>query len=221
MSGKIQQDVFVDDEKMISTGFSLASKCCICQQDQDSMAHLLWDYIFSRSIWTWLGNIFNFPNPFSFVGILKFVKNKSPIVKEAWLTAALSTMRELWFQKNNIMFDNGKPNENNFKKRILNLVHYEGYRMHGARWGQVYDSNILNFFNLSNRRIRFQAIKECYWSSPKIGYVLFCCDGAAAGNPGIAGFGIITRGCNCEVIGTVSGGLGITTNYIAETLEVI
>ncbi|XP_026416851.1 uncharacterized protein LOC113312302 [Papaver somniferum] len=77
------------------------------------------------------------------------------------------------------------------------------------------------FFNIGNRSIKFQAIKECYWSNPKMGYVLFCCDGAAAGNPGMAGFGIITRSYNCEVIGTVSGRLGITTNYIGETLAVI
>ncbi|XP_026435147.1 uncharacterized protein LOC113332862 [Papaver somniferum] len=142
------------------------------KEDQDNMTHLLWKCKFSKSIRTWLGNIFHFPNPFSFDDIIKFAKHKSPIVKEIWLTVAFSIMRELWFQKNNIMFDNGKPNANNFKRRIMNLVHYGGYIMH-------------------------------------------------VGNPGMAGFGIIARSNSCEVIGTVSGGLGISTNYIAETLAII
>ncbi|XP_026417070.1 uncharacterized protein LOC113312537 [Papaver somniferum] len=206
---------------MVNKGFSLASKCCVCKQDQDNMTHLLWKCKFSKSIWTWLGNIFHFPNPFSFDDIIKFAKHKIPIVKEIWLTSAFLTTRELWFQKNNIMFDNDKPNGNNFKRRITNLVQYGGYIMHGTRWGKQYDFDILNAFNLSNRRTKFQSIKECYWTNLKIDYVLFCCDGAAVGNPCMEGFGIIARSNSCEVIRTVSGGLGISTNYIAETLAII
>ncbi|XP_026378015.1 uncharacterized protein LOC113272387 [Papaver somniferum] len=48
---------------------------------------------------------------------------------------------------------------------------------------------------------------ECCWLNPPKNFVLFCCDGAAAGNPGLAGFGVIARDHDCAVIGTVSGGL--------------
>ncbi|RZC78655.1 hypothetical protein C5167_002837 [Papaver somniferum] len=53
----------------------------------------------------------------------------SPLVKEVWFTAACATMRELWFQKNLILFDNGKVNTHKFKSKILQVVHEGGIRM--------------------------------------------------------------------------------------------
>ncbi|XP_026384030.1 uncharacterized protein LOC113279558 [Papaver somniferum] len=60
---------------------------------------------------------------------------------------------------------------------------------------------------LGHRSTKFSEIKECFWLNPPRGFVLFCCDGAAAGNPGLEGFGIIARDHACTVIGTISGGL--------------
>ncbi|KAI3982230.1 hypothetical protein MKX01_028360, partial [Papaver californicum] len=62
---------------------------------------------------------------------------------------------------------------------------------------------------------------EVYWLPPMDRYILFCCDGASMGNPGNAGFGIIALSQDSQVVGTISGGLGITTNYIAEVMDVI
>ncbi|XP_026435796.1 uncharacterized protein LOC113333588 [Papaver somniferum] len=205
----------------VAQGYYIASMCSVCKQNQDSMPHLLWSCNFSLKIWKWLGNIFNFPIPVSFENIIHCAKNHSPIVREIWTTAAFCIMRELWFLKNRIMFENVQPNENDFISRILYLVHLGGYMMKGNRWSQDYDSQILNFFQLGHMSIKFTAIKECIWLNPPKGFVLFCCDGAAAGNPGLADFGIITRDHVCAVLGTISGGIGVASNYIAESLAII
>ncbi|XP_026396388.1 uncharacterized protein LOC113291022 [Papaver somniferum] len=49
----------------------------------------------------------------------------------------------------------------------------------------------------------------------------FCCDGSYFGNPGTAGLGVVIRDEFYQVIGTLCGGLGIATNYIAENYAVL
>ncbi|XP_026435199.1 uncharacterized protein LOC113332914 [Papaver somniferum] len=218
---KIRQGVFVDDQKRVTQGYSMVSMCCVCNQEQDSMEHLLWFCSFSLKIWQWLGNIFHFSIPSSFDNIFQLAKHYKSIVKEIWITDALSIIRELWFMKNIILFYNAKPNENSFKSRILNSDYHGGFRMKGTRWNQDYDTIILKFFHLDPRRTKFTTLKDCFWVNPAKGFVLFCCDGSAVGNPGLEGFGIIARDHECRVLGTISGGLGVATNYIAEALDVI
>ncbi|XP_026451725.1 uncharacterized protein LOC113352064 [Papaver somniferum] len=218
---KIQQEVYTDDVKLVKKGYSLASKCCICQQSQDSMEHLMWSCSFSKHIWQWLVSIFQFQIPTSFSDIIILAKQKSPIVRQVWITTACATMRELWFQKNKFINKSINPNLEYFKRKIMNLVFYGGYRMIGTRWGQNYDSEILQFFNLGQRNIRFKRIQECQWFNPSEGIVLFFCAGMTVGNPGMGGFGIIARGHDCQVIGTVSGGTGIATTHIDDALSIV
>ncbi|XP_026415835.1 uncharacterized protein LOC113311204 [Papaver somniferum] len=218
---KIQQGVFVDDQLKIQQGYSMVSMCCICKQDLDSMFHLLWSCSFSIKIWQWLGNIFHFSIPSSLEDVIHCAKNHSPIVKQIWLTSSFATMRELWFLKNRIFFDNAKPNENTVKSKILSLVHYGGYRMKATRWTHDYDSHILEFFKLGNKGSKFTTIRECVWLLPPRGVILFCCNGIALVDPGLAGFGIIYIDHDGAVVGTISGGLGIASSYIAKSFSVI
>ncbi|XP_026416492.1 uncharacterized protein LOC113311922 [Papaver somniferum] len=50
---------------------------------------------------------------------------------------------------------------------------------------------------------------------------MFCCDGSSFGNTGKAGFGVVIRDHVCQVVGVMTGGLGITTNYVAENYVVV
>ncbi|XP_026378810.1 uncharacterized protein LOC113273279 [Papaver somniferum] len=51
--------------------------------------------------------------------------------------------------------------------------------------------------------------------------MLFSCGGTAVGNSGMDGFGVIARNHNIRFIGTVSGGNGIATTYIADSLAIV
>ncbi|XP_026378045.1 uncharacterized protein LOC113272424 [Papaver somniferum] len=90
-------------------------------------------------------------NEESFTDVCNGASHHSPLVKEIWFTAACATMKELWFQKNSSLFDNGKVNIHKFKRRILQVVHEGGVRMKGKRWAYNYDSHIISFFNLRSR----------------------------------------------------------------------
>ncbi|XP_026383891.1 uncharacterized protein LOC113279413 [Papaver somniferum] len=101
------------------------------------------------------------------------------------------------------------------------MVSYGGFRMKGNQWNQNYDFQIIAFFNLGLRQSKFKCIKKCYWNPPQNGYTLFCCDGVSVDNVGAAGFGVVVRDHLCQVVGALAGGIGITTNYIAEIYDVV
>ncbi|XP_026450605.1 uncharacterized protein LOC113350687 [Papaver somniferum] len=218
---KIQQGAYMDDEKRIAQGYSLASKCCICQHDQDSMNHLLWRCNFSTHIWQWLVQIFNFQVPSSFTDILQFSKHKSPFVNQVWIIASCAIVRELWFHKNKTFHEGTTPNLLNFKRIIMSMVFYGSYRITGAKWMADYDSNIIYFFKIEQRNISNYSNKVCQWDKPKWGYILFCCEGIAIGNPGTTGYGVIARDHHCQVISTISGGVGVATNFIDKVLSIV
>ncbi|XP_026410505.1 uncharacterized protein LOC113305706 [Papaver somniferum] len=100
-------------------------------------------------------------------------------------------------------------------------MHEGSLRMKGTKWWQAYDQSIIDFFNMGIKFSKYSCIKECSWTTPEYGFILFCCDGSSFGNPGAADFGIIARDHECQVLGTMSGGIGTTTNYLAEVSAVI
>lgn len=53
---------------------------------------------------------------------------------------------------------------------------------------------------------------ECLWIAPSADEVLVCCDGAAAGNPGVSGAGVVARNSDCECLCAAIFGLGVMTN---------
>ncbi|OVA00282.1 Ribonuclease H domain [Macleaya cordata] len=61
----------------------------------------------------------------------------------------------------------------------------------------------------------------CNWYPPLVDEVEICCDGSARGNPRPAGAGVIFRNHLAEVILTVSHGLGVCTNYLAEITTIL
>ncbi|XP_026447851.1 uncharacterized protein LOC113348338 [Papaver somniferum] len=185
------------------------------------MIHTLWQCNFSVEIWSWLGSMFGFKNPNSFEDICVAAKHKSPIIKEIWMTAACATMKDLWFQRNKQLFEEVQPNCNAFKCRIYKEVQEGSYRMKGNQWSQEYDFQVLSFFKIGDRKIRFNCIKEIYWTAPATEFTLYCCAGVSFGDPGKAGVGIISRDCRSQVIGTLTGGLGIAPTFIADEFAIL
>ncbi|XP_026396942.1 uncharacterized protein LOC113291645 [Papaver somniferum] len=74
----------------------------------------------------------------------------------------------------------------------MKVVSKGGLRMTGTKWNQKYDMTIIEIFHL-----------------------------ASFGNPGVAGFGVCARNNNYEVLGTLSGGIGVATNYLEEIYAVV
>ncbi|XP_026459016.1 uncharacterized protein LOC113359634 [Papaver somniferum] len=206
---------------MIKNGYDMVSRCCISEKSQDNMNHLLWEYKFSIEVWNWACSVFNFTKPKYFEDVWRCARNKVLWLKNAGSLQPVQLSRSFGFGNNKKIFEQVRPNIQNFKCRIKKTVCEGGLRMKGNKWDQAYDNQIILFFNLGPRMIRFQNIKTCYWIPPKDGFILFCCDGASFGNPGAAGFGIVIRDHLFQVLGTLSGGIGVASNYITEVYVVI
>ncbi|XP_026429021.1 uncharacterized protein LOC113324983 [Papaver somniferum] len=204
---KLIQGVYMDDTIMVINGYDIVSRCCICETEQDSMHHVLWECRFSVEVWRWICNIFKFNLPNSFVEVWKSTSNKIPLVKKVWITAVCVILKELWFHKNKILFEVIKPNMNGFKCRILKLVHEGGLRITGTKWCQNYDQEIISRFHLGLRMSGFQCTNKCNWLPPEHGFIMLCCDGSSFVNHGSAGFGVVVRDSQCQVVGTLTGGI--------------
>ncbi|XP_026383717.1 uncharacterized protein LOC113279232 [Papaver somniferum] len=107
---KITRGACATDENLIKKGFNMVSRCYICKNNIDSLNHILWNFNFSKLLWRWLGGIFHFLNPLSFEDVLKLSKTSSPMIKEIWAICSYTLMVELWFLRNNICYDEDKPN---------------------------------------------------------------------------------------------------------------
>ncbi|XP_026383865.1 uncharacterized protein LOC113279387 [Papaver somniferum] len=185
------------------------------------MNHLLWECRFSKEIWSWICHVFKVKIPNSFEEVWNNAKGKSPFIEECWGIIACAILRDLWLQKNKMIFLQVKPNIQSFKRRIKRTVLEGGVKIKGHKWSTKIDDQVILFFKLKPRNLKYQCIKPCYWILPRTGVVMFCCDGASFENPGASGFGVVIRDHLCRVLGVISGGIGIATNYIAEVYAII
>ncbi|XP_026403781.1 uncharacterized protein LOC113299070 [Papaver somniferum] len=217
---KIVRGICSTDEKRKSKGFSLASKCYMCDVDSDNLEHILWFCNFSQIIWKWLGGIFLFCNPESYEDVMNFAKNKNGAVRDIWLLVASITMMEIWFLRNRICFEEEKVNLGNLKRRIKQYTKDCAVRIKSYMWECSYDYMVFKNFDLKHQPIKHQRIIEVSFFLPATDQILICCDGSSRGNPGAAGYGFV---CRDEIGGCIyveATGLGIATNYIAELMAI-
>ncbi|XP_026419637.1 uncharacterized protein LOC113315592 [Papaver somniferum] len=209
------------DDKMKKIKFQLASRCPFCKNSEENLEHILWFCDFSEIIRNWLGGIFSFTNPISFEDILLLAQNKSPAVKEIWKVAALVTLKEIWFMRNRMVYEEEAYKCEALKKRIISFTKESEVRMSSAMWNSAYSLQILKTFELKCRRVKTVKVTEIFFYLHDPSYFLICCDGSSRGNPGAAGHGFIYRKWNGVFEIVVSGGLGTTSNFLAEIFAVI
>ncbi|XP_026417301.1 uncharacterized protein LOC113312781 [Papaver somniferum] len=218
---KLIRNICPTDEKMKTRKFQLASRCCFCKKDEETLEHNIWKCNYSELIWKWLGGMFNFKNPKSFDEVFSSAKHKSLTVGEIWRYAAFITLRELWFQRNRSVYEDEVFNEQNIKSRILKLTAEGEIRMKQLMWNTAYDLQMLKQFGMKCRRVKTCVIKEISFKLPQKNQLLLCCDGASRGNPGNSGYGIMARNDKGEVVVAIEGGLGIATNFFAEIMAIL
>ncbi|XP_026459775.1 uncharacterized protein LOC113360481 [Papaver somniferum] len=112
-------------------------------------------------------------------------------------------------------------NENSVKVcgagwEIKRRIHDYECRLKGNMWGSSYERDILQLFLIQMRRMKQVRIIEIFFHLPNEDELLLCCDGASRGNPGNAGYGFVARNHSGMFVFAESGGLGFTSNYVAE-----
>ncbi|XP_026428587.1 uncharacterized protein LOC113324482 [Papaver somniferum] len=85
----------------------------------------------------------------------------------------------------------------------------------------MYDLKVTTDFGITGIPTHINCMKQCFFQLPTGNQILICCDGASKGNPGNVGVGFIDRNQQGDCMGASTGGLGVTSNYIAEIMDVI
>ncbi|XP_026400416.1 uncharacterized protein LOC113296324 [Papaver somniferum] len=118
-------------------------------------------------------------------------------------------------------FQNAAVSIHFFKQRTFHLIHGFSIRLKSFMHNTSEDLEILNCFGVRHRQVKIIQPIECSWVPPNWDERLLCCDGAAKGNPGRAGAGVVVRDAGCDFVGAMSIGLGRTNNFLAELYGVI
>lgn len=208
----------------VQSGFkiSLSNRCCLCRSAEESLDHILWSCTFAQSARTWIAEIFGLRPHQDFIIAYKSAEGKSPIVKDLWLIVVLVTRSELWNIRNKIVFEKKTISWSFFRKRIFTLIHDYSSRLKSFMFNFVEELQILNFFKVHHRQVNHTVPVEVFWVPPERGEIMLCCDGATRGNgAGIAGAGVVVRDEECNVLGAMSIGLGITNSFLAELYGII
>lgn len=119
------------------------------------------------------------------------------------------------------MYEDINPNAEKLQHMILNFTKECGLRINGTMRNRVYDLNIVTSFGIRGIKTKISTVKEGFFRLPNINQTLIYCDEAAKGNPGVSCFGSVGRNKDGVCLCTVSGGLGIATNYIVKVMALI
>ncbi|XP_026443827.1 uncharacterized protein LOC113343973 [Papaver somniferum] len=74
---------------------ALASKCCVCQNDEEFLEHILWNCSFAKKAWNWISGIFNLTPHYNLISSNKAAKGCSRMVKDLLLVSNLVLRSEL------------------------------------------------------------------------------------------------------------------------------
>ncbi|XP_026399079.1 uncharacterized protein LOC113294922 [Papaver somniferum] len=219
---KLTREACANSDKIKSIfKINLANKCYLCKADEESFEHILWICSFAKQVWEWISGIFSLRAHYDLLTSYKTSKGRSRIVNDLWLLENMVTHDEIRHARNQAYFQNMSDNLHFFKQRVFHLIHDYSVRVKSFMHNSPSDLNILNFFRVGHRQVKCTQPVECFWSPPNRDELLLCCDGAAKGNPGTAGAGVVFRDVDCNFIGAMSTGLGRTNNFLAEIYAII
>ncbi|XP_026396011.1 uncharacterized protein LOC113290645 [Papaver somniferum] len=143
------------------------------------------------------------------------------MIQDLWLLANCLLKSELWALRNKAVFEQKKPNWSMFYRRVLKLIQDYSVKLKRNMKFCVEEMRIMDYFRVLHRRIKLHQPVECYWVPPNEDEIILCCDGAARGNSGVEGEGVVARDASCNVFGAMSIGLGVTTNFLEELYGII
>lgn len=90
---KIARGVCAIDKKLKIKGFQMASRCYLCNKEEENFDYVLWYCSFSLNLWRWICDIFKFRNPISFHDVLGMANQKSSVIKELWIAVDFIILR--------------------------------------------------------------------------------------------------------------------------------
>ncbi|KAF6148117.1 hypothetical protein GIB67_011892 [Kingdonia uniflora] len=193
------------DDNVQKKGITLASHCCLCANNSESIHHLFWDCSLSNCLWTWLEDLFQVQildkNLKSF---LKIGDSMSPYLKDLWFGAVWGGTNLIWLARNNNIFEEKSFSLDQEKRKWYKQIYETAMLTRGCMNNSLADLSFLHKIELPNH-----------------GEIKINTDGAARGNPRKGSIGCIFRDSEGKILGSFAQGLGLVSNYTAECMEII
>ncbi|KAF6173866.1 hypothetical protein GIB67_039817 [Kingdonia uniflora] len=145
----------------------------------------------------------------------------SPYLKDLWTGAVWGGSFLIWKAPNNCLYEGLNVSLANEKRKWINQIHEIAMLSTSLMHNSQSDLSILRCLGVAVNSCKHPMVKSCYWELPRIGEIKINTDGVAKGNPRKGGIGCIFRDCNGCVLGTLSKGLGLVTNFMAECEAII
>ncbi|OUZ99195.1 Ribonuclease H domain [Macleaya cordata] len=218
---KIISGCCATDLKLQQCGINIVSRCRFCLTCAEDELHLFWQCPVSRSLWTWILNIFGFHTSNQSISFQSLATNKSPAVKDTWAAAFAYIITEIWHIRNACTFDNRSINLENIKRKIMMNFQETSILLKSCMHNKIEDLIIFSSLKMSSRPVHHRRIFECYWIPPRENQIKICCDGCSKGNPSFSGAGIVIRNHMGNTLAAMSIRLRICTNFVAEILAII
>ncbi|XP_026443843.1 uncharacterized protein LOC113343995 [Papaver somniferum] len=201
--------------------YQVTNKCFLCNSQEETLEHILWYCSFAVRAWNWISEIFGIQPQQNFIHSYKMARGRSRMIKDLWLLAILVVRYELCMTRNAFIYGNQRVSWLYFQKKVFNQIHEYSIRLTDCMFNTNEDIQVLGFFRVRHRQTKHAIPKECFWELPADNELMLRCDGAARGNPGRVGAGVVVRDANAAVVGAMSVGFGVQTNYLAELFCVI
>ncbi|XP_026433103.1 uncharacterized protein LOC113330517 [Papaver somniferum] len=147
---------------------SLASKCCLCGVQEETLTHVSYECCFDTRAWNWLADVFKLQPNANLIVSFKAAKGRSHIARDLWLIANLVLRSELWQLRNKAVFEDKKPIWSIFHKRVMKLIQDYSIRLKGHMNNSADDVVVLNYFRVQHCSVKWHQHVACFWLPPEL-----------------------------------------------------
>ncbi|XP_042494308.1 uncharacterized protein LOC122073748 [Macadamia integrifolia] len=197
----------------------MASRCFLCNQDEDGIDHVFIHYPYSTYIWERFCACFGISWPMhqSIEGLIKWWKSKARILnlKNPWLLSFSIVATNIWWERNRRSHEDKARSD----AHIFEFICHELGLCLGSSKGEV--KSISNLSCCRKLGLHIEAPKcipplEVHWCKPHLNWFKINVDGSSLGNPGRVGAGGIARNKKGQICKSFSIYLGIKKIFEAE-----
>ncbi|KAK3192975.1 hypothetical protein Dsin_024285 [Dipteronia sinensis] len=137
-------------------------------------------------------------------------------LKALWRVSIITVFWVVWFLRNQVTFEGGKPIFTDALSLIWRSVHEADSLQSGTMKNSVDELQTLHRLYVSGRPSKAPRILEVNWRPSSPGCLKVSTDGAAFGSPDLAGYAGVFRTCRGFVKGCFAIPLGVCFAFEAE-----
>ncbi|KAF6162593.1 hypothetical protein GIB67_003139 [Kingdonia uniflora] len=188
----------------------------------ESIKNLFWECAFSSYLWNRLEDLLKVRVlERNLKSLLEVGDTMSPYLKDLWIGAIWGGANLIWHARSKRIFEKQIYTLDKEKGKWNKQIHENAFLSNGYMLNSQSDLGILHSLGVPLHPSKHIVVKSYFWELPQQGEIKINTDGVAKGNPVKESIGYIFRDSDGKVLGTLSKGLGLVTNYMAECRAII